>query len=330
MKIAIAQINTTVADIEGNKNKIISFIKQAETCNADLVIFPELSTIGYPPMDLLEMDKLINDNIDSFEYIRKFSVNTKCAVLLGVVNYNEDNRPMLYNSAILINRGEVILRQNKLMPCGYDIFDEQRYFSPGASLSTVEFMDKKIGIVIGEDISINLVNDNSRFMKHRVDAIDPVKVLTEQGVDIIINLSASPYSLSIREERMRVLQQIALDNSVNVIFVNQVGGNDSLIFDGNSFSVNREGDIYAHGKGFEEDLIITDIDSIKVDVAVDLMEDLMRALVTGLRDYMNKSGFNKCLLGLSGGIDSALVAAIACEAIGSENVFFFFLQSTFS
>ena len=331
MKIAIAQINTTAADIEGNKNKIISFIKQAETCNADLVIFPEAATIGYPPMDLLERDKLINDNIESFEYVRKFSADIKCAVLLGTVNYDGDNPPMLYNSAALINRGEIILNQNKLTPCGYDIFDELRYFTPGLSLPAVEFMGKKIGVVIGGDIDEDLINDNSRFMRRKAAAIDPVKVLAEKGVDIIINISASPYFLSIREERMRILQQIALNNSVNVIFVNQVGGNDSLIFDGNSFSVNRNGEICAHCKGFEEDLIITDIDSRdRADVAVNPMEDLMRALVTGLKDYMSKSGFNRCLLGLSGGIDSALVAAIACEAIGADNVFGITMPSPFS
>ncbi|MCL2155768.1 MAG: NAD+ synthase [Leptospirales bacterium] len=310
MKIAIAQINTTVADIEGNKNKIISFIKQAENSGADLVIFPELSTVGYPPMDLLERNKLIDDNIESFEYIKKFSADIKCAVLLGFISRNSDNPPMLYNSAALIAKGDIILRQNKLMPCGYDLFDESKFFTPGFSSATAEFMGRKMGIVIGGDISIDLVN---------------------QGADIIINVSASPYVLNIREERMSVLQQIALTNSVNIIFANQVGGNDSLIFDGNSFFVNREGEIYAHGKSFAEDLIIADIDSQnKIDVIIDPMEDLMNALVTGLRDYMFKSGFSKCLLGLSGGIDSALVAVIACEAVGAENVFSLTMPSQFS
>jgi NAD+ synthetase len=330
MKIAIAQINTIVADIEGNKNKIISFIRQAEAGNADLVIFPELSTTGYPPMDLLEREKLINDNIESFEYIRKFTSDIKCAVLVGYISSSE-NPPALYNSAALIYKAEIILKQDKLMPCGYDLFDERRYFMPGLSSSAVEFMGEKIGIVIGEDISPDLVNDNSRFMKPKHDRIDPVKLLAEQGADVIINVSASPYFLGVREERMSVLRQIASTNSVNIIFANHAGGNDSLIFDGSSISVNRSGDICAHAKSFEEDLIITDTDSKdKVDVAINPMEDLQRALVTGLRDYMLKSGFAKCMLGLSGGIDSALVAAIACEAVGPENVFGITMPSPFS
>jgi len=276
MKIAIAQINTIVADIEGNKNKIISFIKQAEHIGADLVIFPELSTIGYPPMDLLERDKLINDNIESFEYIREFSSGIRCAVLPGFISRNPDVLSTLYNSAALISRGEIILKQDKLMPCGYDSFDELRYFASGTSSSVAEFMGEKIGIAIGGDISPDLVNYDSGFMQSMHDRIDPVKNLAEQGADIIINVSASPYFMGVREERMRALQDTARTNSVNIIFANYAGGNDSLVFDGNSILVNRKGSIAARAKSFEEDLIIADTgsgDEIDVVIETDDLDD---------------------------------------------------------
>jgi len=331
MKIAIAQINPVIADIEGNKNKIISFINEAESKGADLVIFPEMSTIGYPPMDLLESSKLVDDNLRSLDSIKDFCANLKCGVILGFVDYDMDNPPMLFNSAALIQKGEVIFRQDKTLLPGYDVFDEFRYFSPAVTSSVFDFMGKKTGITICEDIWAALNTDNSRFMEQRRYQADPVKLLIERGAKMIINISASPYIKGKRQVRMNMLSRIASENSVSVIYVNQVGGNDSLIFDGNSFCINEKGEVYAHAKGFEEDLLFAELDSgSPMQIEIDDIEDIRKGLVLGLKDYVYKTGFRKCLLGLSGGIDSALTAAIACDALGPENVFGITMPSIYS
>ncbi|HPS85547.1 MAG TPA: NAD+ synthase [Spirochaetota bacterium] len=331
MKIAIAQINPVIADIEGNKNKIISFINEAESKGADLVIFPEMSTIGYPPMDLLESSKLVDDNLRSLDSIKDFCANLKCGVILGFVDYDMDNPPMLFNSAALIQKGEVIFRQDKTLLPGYDVFDEFRYFSPAVTSSVFDFMGKKTGITICEDIWAALNTDNSRFMEQRRYQADPVKLLIERGAKMIINISASPYIKGKRQVRMNMLSRIASENSVSVIYVNQVGGNDSLIFDGNSFCINEKGEVYAHAKGFEEDLLFAEFDSgSPMQIEIDDIEDIRKGLVLGLKDYVHKTGFRKCLLGLSGGIDSALTAAIACDALGPENVFGITMPSIYS
>jgi NAD+ synthetase len=331
MKIAIAQINPVIADIEGNKNKIISFIKEADLKGADLVIFPELATIGYPPMDLLESSKLVDDNLRSLEFIKEFCRDIRSAVILGFVDYDMDNPPMLFNSAAVIKNGEVTFRQDKTLLPGYDVFDEYRYFSPARDFSVFEFAGKKTGITICEDIWSALNTDNSRFMEQRRYSVDPVKLLIDKGADLIINISASPYIKGKRQVRMEMLSRLASENSVSVIYANQAGGNDSLIFDGNSFCINAGGEMYAHAKGFEEDLLFVELDSgSPIDVKVDDIEDIRKGLVLGLKDYMRKSGFRKCVLGLSGGIDSALTAAIACDAVGAENVFGITMPSIYS
>lgn len=331
MKIAIAQINPVIADIEGNRKKIISYIKEAGSKGADIVIFPELSTIGYPPMDLLESGKLVDDNLRSLELIRDFCAGTGCAAVVGFVDYDTDNPPMLFNSAAVIDGGKIIFRQNKTLLPGYDVFDEYRYFSPAKTASVFEFMNRKIGITICEDIWSALKNDNSRFMEQRRYQADPVKLLIDRGADMIINISASPYIKGKRQVRMDMLSRIAAENKVSVIYANQAGANDSLIFDGNSFCINGSGEIYAHAKGFEEDLLIAGLDSDrKPDIEVDDLEDIRRGLVLGVKDYAMKSGFKKCVLGLSGGIDSALTAVIACEALGPDNVSGITMPSEFS
>jgi len=321
MKIAIAQINPVIADIEGNKNKIISFMSEAESKGADIVIFPELATIGYPPMDLLESGKLVDDNLLSLEFIKDFSINLKCAAVIGYVDYDMENVPMLFNSAAVIQKGEIVFRQDKTLLPGYDVFDEYRYFSPAKTFSVFEFMGSKIGITICEDIWSALNTDNSRFMEQRRYHADPVKLLIGEGADVIFNISASPYIKGKRQVRMEMLSHLASENSVSVIYANQVGGNDSLIFDGNSFCINRKGEVYAHAKSFEEDLLFVELDAgFQEKMEIDDIDDIRKGLALGLKDYMHKSGFRKCVLGLSGGIDSALTAAIACDALGAENV----------
>lgn len=331
MKIAIAQINPIIADIEGNRNKIISFIRKAESQGADMVVFPEMSTIGYPPMDLLENIKLVDDNLFSLEQIRNFTRDIKITVILGFVDHDRDNPPMLFNSAAVISRGNIISRQNKTLLPGYDVFDEYRYFSPARTSSVFEFMGKKTGITVCEDIWTALNTDNSRFLEQRRYHVDPVHLLIEKGAELIINISASPYIKGKRQVRMDMLQQLAVENSVSIVYVNQAGCNDSLIFDGSSFCINPKGDIYAHAKSFEEDLPVVELDSGEsLNIIIDDMEDIRKGLVLGIKDYMAKSGFRKCLLGLSGGIDSALTACLACEATGPENVLGITMPSMYS
>ena len=321
MKIAMAQINAVVADIDGNFKKISDFIERGEAAGADLLVFPELSTIGYPPMDLLESSKLVDDNLRSVAEIRTFSRGKKAAIVIGCVDYDRENPPMLFNSAVVIKDGEIIFRQNKTLLPGYDVFDEYRYFSPAKESSVFKLNGNKIGITICEDIWAALGNDNSRFMDQRRYHSEPVKQLAEKGAELIINISASPYVKGKRQVRMGMLSALAKKNGVSVVYVNQAGANDSLIFDGNSFCISKEGEIYAHAKGFDEDLLIAETENISsIDISVDDIDDVRKALVLGIKDYMHKSGFTKAVLGLSGGIDSALTAALACQAIGPENV----------
>ncbi len=321
MKIAIAQINPVIADIDGNREKILSFIGRGESKSADLIIFPEMATIGYPPMDLLENSKLVDDNLSSLEKICESCRGINASIIVGYVDYNMENPPMLFNSAAVIQQGKIIFRQNKTLLPGYDVFDEYRYFSPAKESAVFELNGIKTGITICEDIWAALGNDNSRFMDQRRYHSDPMRQLADRGAELIINISASPYVKGKRQVRMDMLSALAKKSGVSIVYVNQVGGNDSLIFDGNSFCINREGDVYAHAGGFEEDLlVIEEGKGSGVAVAVDDIDDIRKALVVGLRDYMYKSGFKKAVLGLSGGIDSALVATLACEALGVENV----------
>jgi len=321
MKIAMAQINPVVANIEGNRGRILSFIKSADNEGADLIVFPEMSTIGYPPMDLLENKKLVDDNLASLEKIRDFSRGIKSHIIVGFVDFDMDNQPMLFNSAALIKGGEILLKQNKTLLPGYDVFDEYRYFSPAREHHIFDLHGIKTGISICEDIWSAMNTDNSRFMEQRRYHVDPVQLLCSRGAELIINISASPYIKGKRAARKNMLSTLASRCGVSIVYVNQTGGNDSLVFDGNSMCINSKGEVYAHCEGFKEDLVLTGYNEAGMpDYGINDIEDIEKALVMGLGDYMQKSGFKKALLGLSGGIDSALVAALACKALGPENV----------
>ncbi|NLV68514.1 MAG: NAD+ synthase [Spirochaetes bacterium] len=321
MKIALAQINPAIADTVLNMEKIISFMKQADKSGAQITIFPELCTIGYPPMDLLESRKLVDDNIRSLKAITEASSGIETAAVIGCVEYDEKNSPMLYNTAAVIHRGKIIFRQHKTLLPGYDVFDEYRYFSHADDSGIFEFRGKKIGITICEDIWAAFREDNSPFMERRRYDRDPVQLLADRGADLILNISASPYIRGKRQARMEMLAKLAREKNIPVAYVNQAGANDSLIFDGNSMFINAKGGICGHAKGFSEDLLVIETDSpVPCEVKINDIEDIQRALVLGINDYMSKSGFSKIVLGLSGGIDSALVAALACQAIGPDNV----------
>jgi NAD+ synthase (glutamine-hydrolysing) len=327
MKIAMAQINPTIADITGNKEKIISFIKKASSAGTDIVIFPEMATIGYPPMDFLENRKLINDNLSSIEEIARHSTNI--AVICGYVDLDTDNYPLLFNAAAFMRDGRIISRHYKTLLPSYDVFDELRYFSRAREQSIMEFMGHRIGITICEDIwndidfyeSGRTAGSLEKFDYRRRYEIDPVQRVIDLGADLIISINASPFTRGKNHFKHIMLSDIAQHHSVPVVYVNQVGGNDSLVFDGNSIVFNRKGNIIGRAKPFEEDISVVDIDSPSaIEIQNSDIEEIHGALVLGIRDYVRKCGFTSVIIGLSGGIDSALTTVLASQALGPENV----------
>ncbi|MBN2039018.1 MAG: NAD+ synthase [Spirochaetes bacterium] len=330
MKIALAQINPVIGDIEGNKGRIISAITDAKKRGADLVIFPEMAAIGYPPMDLLINNKLIKDNLAMIDELA--AECTDIAVICGYVDYNNENFSMLYDAAAFLNKGKVVSRHYKTLLPTYDVFDEMRYFSPAKNNEPVVFMGRRIGITICEDIWSNEYDiDNSVVVGRKYDT-DPVEILAKQGIDLLINIAASPYVKRKNRIKWDMISRIAKKYSLPVVYVNQVGGNDSLIFDGNSFFVNSSGGFVAMADGFKEDIIVVDDEKQNKTVIPheNGIEDVRKALVLGLKDYFSKCGFSSAVVGLSGGIDSALTAVLAVQALGPDKVMGFTMPSEYS
>ncbi len=338
MKIAMAQINPTIADITGNRDKIISFIDNAAASGADLVVFPEMATIGYPPMDLLENRKLIKDNLASIEEIARHCTET--AVICGYVDKDPDNHPLLFNAAAFMAGGKIVSRHFKTLLPAYDVFDELRYFSRAREQAVVEFMGRRIGITICEDIwndldfySAGRAPEGSleKFDYRRRYDTDPIQKLAAQKADLMVNISASPFTRGKNRFKRAMIADIARHHAVPVVYVNQVGGNDSLVFDGNSVAFSSRGAVIGRAKSFEEDLAVIDIDASEtIDITDSDIEEIHRALVLGIRDYVRKCGFKSVVIGLSGGIDSALTAALAAEALGPENVTGITMPSVYS
>ena len=327
MKITIAQINPTIADITGNRDKIITFIKKAASLKADMVVFPEMATIGYPPMDLLENRKLINDNLSSIQEIARHS--TDIAVICGYVDLDTDNYPLLFNAAAFMRDGGIVSRHYKTLLPSYDVFDELRYFSRARAQNIVEFRGRRIGVTICEDIwnDIDFYESGrspgslEKYDYRRRYDIDPIQKMADLKADLIVNISASPFTRGKNRFKRMMISDIARHHAIPIVYVNQVGGNDSLVFDGNSIAFNREGTIIGRARSFEEDLSIIDTDATaKIEIQDNDIEEIHRALVLGIRDYVRKCGFTNAVIGLSGGIDSALTAVLAAQALGPENV----------
>ena len=320
MRIALAQINPIIADINGNREKILSSIDNARKNSVDIIVFPEMATIGYPPMDILENKKLIKDNLDSLDIIARHCKGI--AAIVGHVDFDCDNPPLLHNSAAFATEGTVVSRHYKTLLPTYDVFDELRYFSPAKTHNPVIHKGRRIGITICEDIWNDIDCENYMSLDRRRYITDPVSRYASLGIDLLINISASPYTKGKNTTKWEMISGIARKNSLPVIYVNQVGGNDSLIFDGNSFYINKNGDFCVCGSGFAEDLLIFDEDDISPlpFPHETIIEDVRKALVLGIRDYTEKCGFRDVVLGLSGGIDSALTAALAVQALGPEHV----------
>jgi len=324
LRVAMAQVNSTVGDLIGNVAKIRKFLAEAKSCGADLVVFPELAVTGYPPQDLLLENGFVEKNKRALEeMIRGNDVDV--AGVVGFVDYEGKD---LYNAAAIFNRNKLVGVIYKTLLPTYDVFDEDRYFKPSKEIApinvTVNGKTIKLGVEICEDLW-----DSSYDVK-------VTDLLAEKGAELIVNISASPFLVGKTLERNRLLQEKSTKKGVPIFYVNLVGGQDELVFDGQSMAVDKLGNLIALGRQFEEDLVITDIDlgkgvAKKIESPVrNKTQEMFGAIVLGIRDYFMKTGFEKAVVGMSGGIDSSVTACIAVEALGKENVIGVSMPSRFS
>jgi NAD+ synthase (glutamine-hydrolysing) len=339
VKIALAQVNPTVGDFDGNTAKILAFTRLAIDGGARLVVFPEMCVCGYPPADLLEKTSFVARSQQAVDEIAAATAPDPIAILCGYVTPAPARTGKhVLNSAAFIHGGRVEFVQSKTLLPFYDVFDEQRYFASADTRRLYEFEGEKLAVTICEDAW-----NDKYFWQNRLYQRDPVEELMQMGGSLILNISASPYWGGKRQIRQEMLAAIARRHSVPVLMVNQVGGNDSLIFDGTSLALAADGALIAQGRSFEEDLVFVDTAALAVDnttLAVDAAAPapkpaeetaaIYQALVLGTRDYIRKCSFSKALVGLSGGIDSALVATIAVDALGAENVLGIGMPSPYS
>jgi NAD+ synthase (glutamine-hydrolysing) len=332
VKIALAQINPTVGDFSGNLEKLVSASRRAAAQGARLTVFSELVICGYPPADFLEKPSFLTRCRTAVDELAEATRGLKTAVLAGVAlaATGESGKPAV-NAAVLLDGGNLLLEQHKRLLPFYDVFDEQRYFAASRSQQVVELDGARLAITICEDAW----NDKN-FWPRRLYKTDPMEELMRQKPAVHINLSSSPFWHSKRAIRREMLAAIARRDGIPVLMCNQVGGNDSLIFDGSSLALNARGELIAQAASFEEDLVVVELPSTGAEAPVlptpqeDENAAAYQALVLGTRDYVRKCGFKKVLVGLSGGIDSALVAAIAKDALGAENVLGIGMPSPYS
>src|SRR6266481_4784287 len=316
MKIALAQFNPTVGDFTGNTASILALAERAKQRGADLAVFSELCICGYLPQDLLERPAFIDRNQKE---LKQLAAKIALPAIVGFVGKNKNGTGSgIANKAALLSGGKILFEQSKMLLPTYDVFDESRYFQPATEQKVFEFCGDKLGITVCEDVW----NDKNFWAVRRYDR-DPVTELVGQGTSVLINISASPYTIDKRALRVDMLRSIALGHQLPVVYVNQVGGNDSLIFDGASVALTVDGKVAAQAAAFAEDLVLFDTATGQGEIHEQPPEEIayaFHALVLGTRDYVHKCRFEKALVGLSGGIDSAVVAAIAVEALGAENV----------
>ncbi len=326
MQIALAQINTIVGDIQGNRGLVLRAMEKARSLGAHLVAFPELCLTGYPPRDLLGLHGFVESNLQA---LRDLAARTdQMGVIVGFVDRNTRNEGRdFHNSAALLCEGEIKAIIHKTLLPTYDVFDEDRYFEKAENVRPVHFRDHILGISICEDAW-----NSEDFWPKPLYSIDPIRNLAEQGADLLINISASPYEMEKPRIRHQMLQEHIRKHQVPLLYVNLVGGNDDLLFDGHSLALGAKGNLIAQGKSFTEDFLIVDPESAQDRgyFEGEKEENLFQALVMGTRDYARKCGFRSAVLGLSGGIDSAVVACIAGEALGAANVFGISMPSIYS
>jgi len=320
MKVALVSFNPVVGDIRNNLESIRNFICDLDKQNIDLIVFPELTVCGYPPRDLLDRESFIEDNKKAVESLLKYG---KSNILIGFVDRKKGDGK-LYNAAAHIVDGKIEKIVYKTLLPTYDIFDEDRYFVPAEETGFINVKDKKVGVTICEDLW---------FEENKKYSINPVEKLVESKIDYLVNLSASPYEENKLERRMELIAGSAKKFGMPVLYVNQVGGNDGIIFDGGAVVTDKNGNVLKYSSRFNENVLIYDFKEKNVPVKFSLPDpddDLADALSLGIRDYVIKCGFKKVVLGLSGGIDSALTATLAVRALGCDNVIGVSMPSRFS
>jgi NAD+ synthetase len=320
VKIALAQIDPTVADFRGNTARILQNVREAEQRGADLVMFPELCVCGYPTGDFVEKPSFVKLAEEATrEIAREATAGKSIAVICGTLVPSPPGAgKRVSNAAVLMQNGEISFTQRKMLLPFYDVFDEQRYFAPAERQDVIKIGNERVALTICEDAW----NDKG-YWKQRLYTTDPVEEQVRQGATLILNISSSPFWQGKREQRSEMLAAAARHHKLPILMVNQAGGNDSLIFDGTSLAVNARGETIAQGRSFAEDLVMVDTAAGTGEIHKTVEGDdaaTYAALVMGTRDYIRKCGFRQALIGLSGGIDSALVAAIAVDALGKENV----------
>jgi len=332
MKVALAQMNPTIGDFKGNTEKVMGFIEKAKGLACDLIVFSELVISGYPPRDLLERREFVEANLSHLR--RLVESVTGIGVICGFVDENLDEEGnALYNSAVLFDGGKILYQAHKRLLPDYDVFDERRYFEPGTECSSFAHKGCKIGLTICEDIWNDKELYSRRIFSRRLYAVDPVAHMIKEGADLIINISASPFYVGKGAFKGEMLGKLARKHGVPLLYVNQVGGNDSVLFDGVSTAFDSKGQIRARALDFEEDMVLFDTETQEGDlhpVSSTEVASVLKALIMGTGDYVQKCGFAKAVVGLSGGIDSALTACIAVEALGKENVMGVFMPSQYT
>ena len=327
MKIGIAQINAVVGDFPGNAKRILAAYRECLELGAEVVVTPEMSLVGYPPRDLVFKSQFVPKCLQALDYLADEVKDVP--LLVGYVDFNEASAGKPFrNAAAWLEKGQIKAKFWKTLLPTYDVFDERRYFEPGESCVPFLWKGKRIGVTICEDIW------TEDYLQRPFYDRDPVEELAGKGVDLVINLSASPYHLGKPEGRREMLGDVAREHGVPVVYCNSVGGNDQLVFDGHSMVVDGCGDVVAQMGGFADECRVVDVFG-GGEVGAEFLEtedaeQLYDALVMGLRDYAHKCGFSTVCLGLSGGIDSALTAVIAADALGSENVYGLTMPSPYS
>ena len=319
MKIAIAQVNPIIGDIAANVCKVREFMARGAEAGADIVCFPELTVIGYPPKDLLLKPSFIADNLQAVSALEKDIGDV--AAVIGYVDRDSETGA-LYNAAAMIQHGKIVAVKFKTLLPTYDVFDEARYFTPGPPVAVAELLGTKVGLSICEDVWTQAERDGAPHPRYDSN---PVAEMVKAGAEIILNISASPFEIGKHDVRRRLIRSQAQKHRRPIVYVNQVGGNDELIFDGASFAVDSSGRVIHQCRDFEEDLAVVEVPAQgpppeQVYEVATGIESIYRGLCLGLRDYVGKCGFAKAVLGLSGGIDSAVTACIAVDALGAENV----------
>jgi NAD+ synthase/NAD+ synthase (glutamine-hydrolysing) len=319
MRIALGQINPTVGDLRGNADRMIEFARTAAARNAEVVVFPELALNGYPPRDLVEKPSFIDRTQSELDRLAAETATLPITIICGyVARANGDHGKRITNSAAVLQSGKLIFRQNKMLLPTYDVFDEARWFLPADRESLFTLNGVTTALTICEDAW-----NDKQFWERRLYQRDPVEELTQGGAQVLISINASPYDMQKRVLRRTIFEAAAKRHRIPVVYVNQVGGNDQLVFDGSSFAMSGDGRLLASAASFEEDLVFADTSAGTGDHHQNLPDEceaVYQALVLGTRDYIRKCGFERVIIGLSGGIDSSITAAIAVDAVGPENV----------